>query len=222
MRVTGIKLTVLEPVNYYYQPSGRGNRSSTFIGDIALKYAMLHQLGEGELPEPDRFVPNYSELKKYNFWFSVAVPGYMAGIDNNYTEFLKQIIRNTMQGIDYNGSNQHPAIKVGQVMYKNFYFQQPIKPGNQFYAFFVDDGQWNLPRVLRVGTGKTGVLRLETMDPSKLKGFINLYTLNNVLQINKEKIHNRQFEFSEHAVIQYFVVGPVTEEEFQEIYSEAI
>lgn len=137
MRVRGVRLTVLEPVNYYYQPSGRGNRTSPpFIGDIALKYAMLHQLGVGEAPpEPGKFVPNYSELREYSFWFSVAVPGYLAGMDSSYTEFFKQITRNTMQGIDYNGSNQHPPlIKVGGIMYKNFYFQQPMKPGNRFYA----------------------------------------------------------------------------------------
>ena len=72
MNVRRIKLTALEPINYYYQPSGRGNRSSPFIGDIALKYSMIHQLGVGYLPEPDKFKPTYEELRDYDFWFTVA------------------------------------------------------------------------------------------------------------------------------------------------------
>ncbi|WP_153280205.1 type I-D CRISPR-associated protein Cas5/Csc1 [Thermoplasma sp. Kam2015] len=222
MRVRGIKLTAIEPINYYYQPSGRGNRSSQFIGDIALKYAMLHQLGIDNIPFTNRFKPEYEELKRYNFWFSVAVPGFMAGLDEGNIELFKPLIRNTLQGIDYNGSNVHPAIKVGQVMYKNFYFQQPIKPGSKFYAIILDDGKWPLPQVLRVGTGKTGVLKIEEIEPEGIKIYINLYTLRNIISLDINKLQNIKMEFSEHVVLQYFIAGPINIEQFISLYLEAL
>ena len=45
LKAVPVEIETISPVNYYYIPAAGGMRSSDFIGDIALKYATLHQLG---------------------------------------------------------------------------------------------------------------------------------------------------------------------------------
>lgn len=222
MIVKKIRFTVLSPINYYYIQAGRGLRTSQFIGDIALKYSLLHGLGLHDFPIPGKSKPTYEELKEFNFWFTVAMPPfYSLGEGSSEPVLMHPIYRNTMQGIDYNGSNSHPKIRTGSIMYKNFYFQQYIKPGNHFYSFFLSDEKIELPEALRVGTGKVGLVLLEEMPSSfDLNGYLNLYTIQNVLGKKEEAKHilEDNLPFYEHVALPYFVVGPLTEKSLGDIY----
>ena len=214
MRIRKIKLTVISPINYYFIQGGRIERPSSFIGDIALKYSLMHQLGIGNFFEISSFKPNYEELVSYNFWFTVGVPiSFDYGDFSQTPVFMKPMIRNTMQGIDVTGSNTHPNIKVGSIMYKNYYMQEFMKPGNVFSAYLIDDGQIEMPNTLRVGTGKVGLLKLEEMPYDKLNAFINLYTVKNILKKNEiaQKLSLFEYGYTEHIALPYYIMGPISD-----------
>ncbi|MGC8996021.1 MAG: type I-D CRISPR-associated protein Cas5/Csc1 [Thermoplasmata archaeon] len=207
-------MKVISPINYYFIQGGKIERPSSFIGDIALKYSLMHQLGIGNFFEVSSFKPNYEELSSYNFWFTVGVPISFDNGDFSQTPlFMKPMIRNTMQGIDVTGSNVHPNIKAGSIMYKNFYMQEFIKPGNLFITYFIDYGQIEIPKTLRVGTGKVGVLELEEIPYDKLNAFINLYTVKNILKKEElfKKLSMHEFAYTEHIALPYYIVGPISD-----------
>ncbi len=212
MRAVKLKLTNISPLNYYYSQGGQLERPSTFIGDIALKYSMLHQLGLGNFFDAGSYQPNYSELTGYDFWFTVAMPlndstGQLMGVD-----FMKPIIRNTMHGIDFNGSNVHPEINAGSSLYKNFYMQQYLKPGNKFIAYFISEKEMDLPPVLRVGTGKGGLIKVEKVrDDNQIKAYVNLYTIRNIIRKTDvyDKISKMTLPYFEHITLPYIIVGPI-------------
>lgn len=217
-----IRFTVLSPLNYYYIQAGRGLRPSPFIGDIALKYSLLHGMGLHNFNIPGKTQPTYEELAEYRFWFTVAMPPYYStGNGDSEPSLMHAIYRNTMQGIDYNGTNAHPNIRTGSIMYKNFFFQQHIKPGNQFYAFFLSEDEIKLPEALRVGTGKVGSVRVDEIEhPFDMQGYVNLYTIQNILGKKEfgEKFLDRDFQFREHVSLPYYILGPVDLPSLEDVY----
>lgn len=222
MQIKKLQLKTISPLNYYYAEAGRGVIPSIFLGDIALKYALLHQLGYHNFPEPGKNAPTYKEdLIQFKFWFTVAMPPfYSIGEGDNSPQFMKSIIRNTMQGIDYNGTNAHPKIVTGSIMYKNFYFQQYIKPGSIYYTIFISGEKMELPETLRLGTGKTGLIKINEVNDKDIKPYINLYTLKNILQNEKfyDEFSKREFSYIEHLLLQYYIVGPVSIDDIKFCY----
>ncbi len=217
MEITPIKIETLSPVNYYYVAAAGGMRTSSFIGDIALKYATLRQLGYLDYPEPTKFQPTYDDLNRFDFWFTVAISEKLAFGEGSPTLYMKNMIRNTMHGIDYNGSNKYPNAREGSTMYKNFYFQQPIRPGNFFYCYLISKSKIDLPMTIRVGNGKTGILNLTKQLTGKFNGILNLYTLQNIL---KTKLGDIEYTFTEHLILQYYLIGMFSKEKIGEIYNE--
>lgn len=219
----GLEITLLEieniaPINYYYIASSGGMRSSSFIGDIALKYATLKQMGELNYPSPDKFQPTYEELNEYNFWYTVAINEITATGEGNSTQFMKNLTRNTMHGIDYNGTNKFPNAKEGSTMYKNFYFQQPILPGNKFYSYLISKGKMEIPKALRVGNGKTGILKIERLERSEnVKAVLNRYTIENIMG---KKISPSGLSYTEHLLLQYFLIGMYSRKQLEELYGK--
>ncbi|MGE9811250.1 type I-D CRISPR-associated protein Cas5/Csc1 [Ferroplasma acidiphilum] len=218
MKILPLKMTALSPIQYFYSAAAGGMRSSNFIGDIALKYAFLRQMGLFQLPEPGKSKPTYEELLDYPFWLTVGIPAKMAfGVGDNAV-YMKNMIRNTMQGADYNGSNVDPSFKTGQLMYKNFFFVQPLKPGNIFYSYLVYDEKYfdssNLPELIRVGNNKTGILKVEKCDKIFM-GVINVYTIQNILG-TKLKINKN--EYVSHLILQYFLKGYYSMKEILDVY----
>ncbi len=210
-------MTTLSPVQYFYTAALGGMRSSNFIGDIALKYAFMRQLGIFELPEMTKSKPTYEELNNFEFWLTPAISPMMAFGHGNETAFMKSMIRNTMQGIDYNGSNVDPSFKTGQMMYKNFFFTQPIRPGNTFYSYLLLGDSCNnlkIPEAIRVGNNKTGILKIEKTDKN-FRAVINLYT---IMEIIGKKDVLRKNEYSSHLILQYYLKGYYDEMEVMEIY----
>lgn len=217
--VIPLKLEAIAPIQYYYTAADKGMRTSSFIGDIALKYSLLHQLGELTYNEPDKFKPDYGELNRYKFWFTVGVSERALGIGTSSSVYMKNMLRNTMQGIDYNGTNFDPSFKTGALMYKNFFFVQMLRPGNIFYTTIFSEGRIELPRVLRVGNNKTGILKIEKDQTGfQRKCVINLYTVSNIM---KRKLPEMDYEYREQMILQYALVGYLKPEEVAKIYGIA-
>ena len=123
-----------------------------------------------------------------------------------------------MHGIDYNGTNKYPNAREGSTMYKNFYFQQPLLPGNVFYSYLISKENMDFPKVLRVGTGKTGVLKLSKMSASEnIQAVLNRYSIENIMG---KKITHDGITFSEHLVLQYFLIGMYSMSKVGEIYEK--
>ena len=215
-KIIPVKIETISPVNYYYVPAARGMRSSDFIGDIALKYATLHQLGKLGYQYPTKFQPTYEELASFPFWYTVGISEKLAFGEGKDTIFMKNMIRNTMQGIDYNGTSSYPGFREGSKMYKNFYFQQPIKPGNVFYSYFITTEDFlELPVALRIGNNKTGILKLQEYHGHDFKAVINAYTIQNILG---KEIPKLNYDYSNHTVLQYFLIGMLNREDLIGIY----
>lgn len=218
MRILPIKMTAISPIQYFYTAAAGGMRSSNFIGDIALKYGFLRQMGLFSLPDPGKSQPTYDEINDYPFWITVGIPRSMAFGKGEESIYMKNMIRNTMQGADYNGSNVHPLFKTGQLMYKNFFFVQPLKPGNIFYSYLVYDekyfGTFKLPEMVRVGNNKTGIIKIDRTN-DEFRSVINLYTFQNIMG-KSLSIHKN--EYSSHLVLQYFLMGYYSSKEVLEIY----
>lgn len=217
MKCTGLKMTSISPIQYFYTAAAGGMRSSNFIGDIALKYAFIRQSGLFNLPELDKFKPTYTELNNFKFWLTPAISSKMALGHGSDTVFLKNMVRNTMQGIDYNGSNMHPSFKSGQLMYKNFFFTQSIKPGNVFYSYLLmDEGvtDFKIPEAVRVGNNRTGLLKIEKTKEDFL-AVVNLYTITKILG---KKLLLYKNEYSSHLILQYYLKGYYNKSEVIEVY----
>ncbi|MGP6206919.1 type I-D CRISPR-associated protein Cas5/Csc1 [Cuniculiplasma sp. SKW3] len=217
MEITPLKIETISPVNYYYIAAAGGMRSSSFIGDLALKYAALKQFGLLEYPLPDKFKPTYEELNDFDFWFTVAVNEKIAFEQGSDTLFMKNMIRNTMHGIDYNGTNQYPNAKEGSTMYKNFYFQQPIRPGNLFYCYLISKNRMEIPEAMRVGNGKTGIIKVSKLQSKNFGAVLNLYTIKKIMGLN---ISREDFPFTENLLLQYYLAGLFSVNEVEEIYAE--
>lgn len=210
-------METISPLNYYYIAAAGGMRSSSFLGDIAIKYGMLRQMGYLNYPNPEQFQPNYKELNQYDFWVTVGVNEKVAFGKGASTAFMKNMTRNTMHGIDYNGSNKFPNAKEGSTMYKNFYFQQPIKPENKFYCFLLTREEFKLPDIIRMGTGKTGMVRIKRAKTKNFNAILNYYTLTNIIGLELPK---KDLSFAEHLVLQYYLAGFFSNEELPYVYSK--
>ncbi|KJE50062.1 hypothetical protein SE19_03110 [Acidiplasma aeolicum] len=212
-------MTVISPIQYFYIAAAGGMRTSNFIGDIALKYAFLRQMGLFKFPELNKTRPTYRELLEFPFWLTTAISEKMALESGNETVFMKNMIRNTMQGADYNGSNVDPTFKTGSLMYKNFFFVQPIKPGNVFYSYLLYDSEYfknlKIPEVVRVGNNRTGMLKIARTNVD-IKAVINLYTVQNILGKHIEK----KSDYVSHLVLQYYLMGYYTKDEVVRAYDD--
>ncbi|AAT42591.1 type I-D CRISPR-associated protein Cas5/Csc1 [Picrophilus oshimae] len=212
------EITNISPVQYYTVQSSGGMLTGPFIGDLALDYASAYSLGELDYHKLDMKRPNYNEIKNFSILWSVAVPENV--IKNNIfsVNYMKMMYRNTMLGIDYNGTNLNPAYRVGSYMYKNFYFVQPIRPGNKFYAAVKTDlGIEKLPAALRVGNGKTGLLKIKykSVNMEDLNNiYINLFTIKNIFNkdFNVDNLHIY------YVLNHYVMAGPVTGGVMHELY----
>ncbi len=217
MKCIGLKMTTLSPVQYFYTAAFGGMRSSNFIGDIALKYAFIRQLGLFELPEITKSQPTYNELNNFDFWLTPGISPMMAFGRGNETIFMKTMVRNTMQGIDYNGTNVDPTFKTGSLMYKNFFFTQTIKPGNIFYSYLLIADTYKdfkIPDALRVGNNKTGILKVEKTNEN-FRAIINLYTVMKIIGKKNLLIKN---EYSSNLILQYNLKGYYNKDELIAIY----
>ncbi len=217
MEIIPLELETISPLNYYYIAAAGGMRSSSFLGDIALKYAILHQLGYLNYSEPQKFQPTYKELNDYDFWLTVGVNEKIAFGEGGHTSFMKSMTRNTMHGIDYNGTNLFPNARVGSTMYKNFYFQQPIRPGNKFYCYLLTKSKIDVPQAIRMGNGKNGIIRIKRVSGGNFKAVLNYYSISNIMDMTLPQV---ELTFAEHLILQYYLAGMFTREVLHNVYAQ--
>jgi CRISPR-associated protein Csc1 len=220
MKLINVELKLIAPLQYYSTQSAGGMRTAPFIGDIALTYSMAHSMGIIDYPPADRFKPDYREITDLPFLFTVAVPESLLKYGEWTAEYMKQMTRNTMMGIDYNGTNTYPGYRVGSNMYKNFYFVQMMKPSNDFTfnvgLILKDDNFSFLPNALRVGNSKTGILSLSYRETNpNFNYYINRYTLENIYE---KKLPDLNFETVYHPVHQYQIFGPISGEQVLSVF----
>lgn len=216
-------LRIISPVQYYSTQSARGTRTSPFLGDIALTYSMAHQLGDLPYPPYDRRKPEYGEIKSLGYLFTVGVPESLWPSLEWTPAYMKHMFRNTMLGIDHNGTSADPYYTHGSFMYKNFFFVQPLKPdlnlSYKAYLILFNKFEKNIPETLRIGNGKTGMVSVRVSKSEgnvKFPMFLNQYTV--------ENIYGKKLPLSDYRVVynqvnQYRIVGPVEESKLYSIFS---
>lgn len=175
MQITAIKLTLLNHLFYYTEVSGGSTSASitgSFIGDLALTYAFNKRLNESQNGYEFRKKPEYSEIKDFGFYCSVAKP-----ITNNLNR-TENYIRNTLFNVD--GFYDIVRInKSGKSPFKNFRQVQGIRLGTEFIALFISKEAIELPSTIRIGTGKETLVKVEKVDSAEGKGdyWLNAYSL---------------------------------------------
>ena len=191
-----------------------------FIGDLALDYATAYYSGDIDHHKLDIKKPDYDEIKNFSTLWTVAVPESRIKNNTFSVRYMKMFYRNTMLGIDYNGTNLNPLYRVGSYMYKNFYFVQPIRPGNKFYAAIKTDlNIERLPSALRVGNGKTGLIRVNYKKIGKIEDlnnvYINLFTIKNIFRKNVKANDLQMYSILNN----YIIAGPIKGDDMHELYS---
>ncbi len=210
----------ISPVQYYTVQSGGGMLTGPFIGDLALDYATAYYSGDIDYHKLDIKKPDYDEIKNFSTLWSVAVPESRIKNNTFSVRYMKMFYRNTMLGIDYNGSMFNPSYRVGSYMYKNFYFVQPIRPGNKFYAAVKTDLNINdLPKALRIGNGKIGLIKINYNKIDKVTDinniYVNLFTVKHIFGKNI-KTDNLEIYY---VLNNYIISGPVKGDDMHELYS---
>jgi CRISPR type I-D-associated protein Csc1 len=175
MLITAIKLTLLNHLFYYTEVSGGSTSASItglFIGDLALTYAFNKRLTESQTGYEFRKKPEYSEVKDFGFYCSVAKP-----IANNLNR-TENYIRNTLFNVD--GFYDIVRInKSGKSPFKNFRQVQGVRLGTEFIALFISKEVIELPFTIRIGTGKETLVKVEKIDSAEGKDdyWLNAYSL---------------------------------------------
>lgn len=175
MQVKAIKLTLLNHLFYYTEVSGGSTSASvtgSFIGDLALTYAFNRCLNESQNAYEFRNKPEYSEIKDFGFYCTVAKPiKTNVGKTENY-------IRNTLFNVD-GFIDVDRIVKSGKSPFKNFRQVQGVKLGTEFIALFLSKEQTELPATIRIGTGKETLVKVEEIDPKIAANdyWLNAYTL---------------------------------------------
>lgn len=175
MQVKAIKLTLLNHLFYYTEVSGGSTSASvtgSFIGDLALTYAFNRCLNENQNAYEFRNKPEYSEIKDFGFYCTVAKPiKTNVGKTENY-------IRNTLFNVD-GFIDVDRIVKSGKSPFKNFRQVQGVKLGTEFIALFLSKEQTELPATIRIGTGKETLVKVEEIDPKIAANdyWLNAYTL---------------------------------------------
>ena len=177
MQIKTIKLTLLNHLFYYTEVSGGSTSASvtgSFIGDLALNYAFNKCLNENEIMYKFRNKPEYSEIRDFGFYCTIARP---VKTNMNKTE---NYIRNTLFNSD--GFFDASSIeKSGKSPFKNYRQAQGIQLGTEFSALFLSKEKVELPLTIRVGTTREALVKVEEANFSFSDDFwLNAYTLKTV------------------------------------------
>lgn len=210
MQIKIIKLTLLNHLFYYTEVSGGSTSASvtgSFIGDLALTYAFNRCLNENQTMYNFRLKPEYTEIKDFGFYCTVAKPM------ETYIGKTENYIRNTLFNVD--GFIDVDRInKSGKSPFKNFRQVQGLKLGTEFIALFISKENIELPATIRIGTGKETLVRVEEIDSiiSDNDYWLNAFTLKEVfnklnIAINimmDEKKANSTYILENYNIIKHF------------------
>ncbi|MCI1778562.1 MAG: type I-D CRISPR-associated protein Cas5/Csc1 [Bacteroidales bacterium] len=217
MQTKIIKLTLLNHLFYYTEVSGGSTSASvtgSFIGDLALTYAFNRCLNENQTMYNFRLKPEYTEIKDFGFYCTVAKPAKAnVGKTENY-------IRNTLFNVD--GFIDIDRIdKSGKSPFKNFRQVQGVKLGTEFIALFISKENIELPSTIRVGTGKETLVKVEEIDSGVKDSdyWLNAFTLKEVFNnldiaikvMMDEKKANFTYILENYNIIKHFSLENIKE-----------
>lgn len=211
MELVPVEGTCLSPLQYHSVQAARGTKTASFIGDLALTYALLQRTGKIDETRLQREKADYTELKGSPYLSTVFFP-----VDVNY---LPPLTRNTLLGIDTIGTNEEPtaATGSGSSMYSNFFFTQAIAPGSIFRGYIFTEQDIELPPTIRVGNQLQCLLQLKTMPQEDIgPGWANLYTLQYV--VGRDSVHLKEDMELYDALHQYRIVKNVPRNTLEEWY----
>lgn len=179
MKIIPLKIKLLSPLFNYAQITNGGALTSSFIGDIALTYALNRSLKIQPFYQEMRFAPNYQEIKALDFLFTVAKP-----LTSKRTGVY---IRNTLFNWD-GGPDMDVIGKEGtarKTTFKNYFKVQGIQIGAEFSTYLIckNDFTLNFPVVVRLGTGRECLATLEKRAIGKNDDkeiWLNAYVLKEV------------------------------------------
>lgn len=220
MQIKRIKLTLLNHLFYYTEVSGGSTSASvtgSFIGDLALTYAFNRCLNENKSMYNFRLQPEYSEIKDFGFYCTVAKP-----IEKNVGK-TENYIHNTLFNVD--GFIDVDSInKSGKSPYKNFRQVQGVKLGTEFTALFISKGDIELPSTIRIGTGKETLVKVEEVDAmiSDNDYWLNAFTLKKVffnLDIAIKVMMNEKKANFNYILENYNIIKQFSLENIKEIFS---
>ena len=178
MKAQIIRLTLLNHLFYYTEVSGGGASATitgAFLGDLALNYA-LHRVLRNDAGSY-RYVdkPDYSELKQFGFYCSVAKPETKPRRTDTY-------IHNTLFNCD--GYIDKDCIqKSGKSPYKNYRQVQGIAIGSTFLALVLSENTLHLPPTIRMGRAKETLIRVDMLNEKNADTndfWLNAFTLKTV------------------------------------------
>jgi CRISPR-associated protein Csc1 len=217
MQIRAIKLTLLNHLFYYTEVSGGSTSASvtgSFIGDLALTYAFNRCLNESEIMYEYRDKPDYSEIKDFGHYCTVAKP-INTNVDKT-ENYIRNTLFNTDGFIDVDKIN-----KSGKSPFKNFRQVQGVRLGTEFIALFLSKEEIELPSTIRIGTGKETLVKVEEIDPKVASNdfWLNAYTLkvvfNNLDSAIKvmmdEKKPNFTYVLENYNLVKHFSVDNIKE-----------
>lgn len=219
MLVRTIKLTLLNHLFYYTEVSGGSTSASvtgSFVGDLALTYAFDRCLNESQNAYNFRNKPEYSEIKNFGFYCTVARP-----IEANVGK-TENYIRNTLFNVD--GFIDIDRIKKsGKSPFKNFRQVQGLKLGTEFIAIFLSKEYVELPPTIRIGTGKETLVKVDEIDRKMALTdyWLNAFTLkvvfNNLDSAIKIMIDEKKPNFT-YVLENYNLIKQFSEDNIKKIF----
>lgn len=222
MHIQPIKLTLLNHLFYYTEVSGGSSSASitgNFIGDLALSYAFKRQLAPIANGYEYRKQANYSEIKDFGFYCTIAQP--LA------TQRTENYIQNTLFNVDgfYDADRIQKSAKSP---FKNFRQVQGIAANSTFSAVLLSGTPQVLPPTIRIGTGRNTLVQIEATSPDDTDVWLNAFTLKTVfgnldkaqsLLLRENKL-NFQYVLENYALIKQLSLKEVTEI-FEEEFAHA-
>ena len=181
MKVFPISVRLLAPMFNYCKATNDGAITSDFIGDIALTYALNRVRKDKNFYQEFRQKPNYFELRKLDYFFSVAKPvkTQLTGL------YVRNTLFNVDGGPDFDILGQSGRFATGKNLFKNFFKVQGVALESIFSAclFCKDTLKPRFPLAVRIGTGRECLALLEQdheFDENKNDLWLNAFSLKTI------------------------------------------
>ena len=186
-QVINYEMTILSPLYYRSRiESGAAGATitSTWIGDIAMMYAINNTLGLKQIKFGyNSHKPDYAEIMDLGFKLSILEPSSQVKFTKVFDIATSFISEGYPQGKAITDSARAPM--------RNWLKRQGLEPGNKFiFSLFLEDGEVEFPKRFTVRIGNTkeclGEVR-EIQDNHPKEVTMNLYTLSLILGTEKLK-----------------------------------
>lgn len=226
MVVKVLKLSLLNHLFYYTEVSGGATSAAitgSFIGDLALNYAFYKVLHQTDNAYPFRRKPFYQEIKDFGFYCSVARPLALKKLKRTES-YIRSTAFNS-DGALALGKNLPNYYEAGKSPFKTFRQVQGIALGSAFVALFLSQEELTLPPVIRVGTTKETLVKVEEIDIATIDNdfWLNAFSLKTVFDNLETTVdiltRENKVNFS-YILESYALIRQLTSENIQEIFKK--